>query len=239
MFSVKRRVLTAASVILAASTLAGCAVPGQGDPGVAAEGAGVTVTLAQVQEYGSGLTDLGIVDQSDWALTLALVHDAVIKEAADLGDAWSDDQISTDIDSWLTTIGYADGTASPAAIDVVRTAKALDQLATSQEGATFLSDLATRLETESISSPRFGDFTATTFFSSLTNAANTASSNASSVGDSVFIVFVAVTGFADAGATPSWFGESDAAAATASPEPSASASAEPSATASPSATAGE
>ncbi|MDN4474105.1 hypothetical protein [Demequina zhanjiangensis] len=223
MFSDKRRVSLAATAVLAASTLAGCAVPGQGDPGVAAEGAGVTVTLEEVQSYSEGLLDIGILDNADWALTLALFHDAAIDEAADLGMAWSDDEIAADIEAWAEVIGYPDADTSPEAIEVTHTAKAIGFLATSEEGSAFLSDMANELEADSVSSPRFGDFTAAAFFDSLSQAASSASDNVGTIGETVYVVFVAITGYADAASAPDWFGSPEPVApggTDATPEPS-------------------
>ncbi|WP_084125643.1 hypothetical protein [Demequina sp. NBRC 110054] len=235
MVSLKRRFVPGLVAAAAALTLAGCALPGQGSPGVAAETPEVTVTLDEVQEYCDGLLDVGISCQSDWALTLALVHDSAIEKSSELDGAWSDDEITADIDEWLETIGYTDGSATPEAIDVIRTAKAVSNLATTEEGATFLSDTAVSLEEDVVSSSRFGDFTADTFIASIAAAADTATNNASSIGDTVYVVFAAITGFADAGTDPEWLGDSEDVVASAEAEASASAS--PSASAS--ATAGE
>lgn len=204
MVSVKRR-LIAAVAVAASLALTACA-PGNG---VVAQGAGVSVTTADVSHFSDGLDGVAVVPDQGWALTLAVIEDAVVAEASDAGYAWSDDELAQDIEGWFSAIGYEPAVPDEATFDAVRTAKSLGYLASTEDGSAFVADLAAELESELDTSPRYGDFSAQRFLDSVTTAAQTAEENVSSIGSSVYVVFVAVSGY-DLATAPAWFGAPNA-----------------------------
>ncbi|WP_084075098.1 hypothetical protein [Demequina sp. NBRC 110052] len=204
MVSVKRR-LIAAVAVAASLALSACA-PGNG---VVAQGAGVSVTTADVSHFSDGLDGLAVVADQGWALTLAVIEDAVVTEASDAGYAWSDDELAEDVAGWFSAIGYEPAVPDEAVFDAIRTAKSLGYLASTEDGSAFIAELAAELETDLDTSPRYGDFSAQLFLDSVTSAAQTAEENVNSIGSSVYVVFVAVSGY-DLTTAPAWFGAPNA-----------------------------
>src|SRR5450759_1225085 len=116
---VRRRVVGAIAVF-ATLALSACAVPGQGDPGVAATYGDRVVTNQQVLDMNQAYTDLGTSSAAVGApLTLLLVGPDLVAEATRLGMNLSDEKVQTAAESWIA-YNKNGGTVTPEALQLVR-----------------------------------------------------------------------------------------------------------------------
>ena len=155
---VSRRIARVVAV-LATLVLAACAVPGQGDPGVAATYGDRVVTNQQVLDYDQAFADLGTPATGPGvALTLLLLGPEVIAAAEDRGFTVTDDEAMIAAKAWMR---YADrdGTPTSDALDVVRAELALIELLTTDAGFAALEEITRGIEDDAVISPRHGAFT--------------------------------------------------------------------------------
>ncbi len=199
---VRRRVARALTV-LATLALAACAVPGQGDPAVAATLGDRVVTNAQVQEYTDAFFELGdAVTSPGVPLTFLLLGPDLISRAEDLGFVLEDSQVANIAQAWMT-FDNKEGTATPVALDLVRQSLALYFLLTSDAGFAAVQDLAKAAEQSVVVNPRYGAFSAVQFNTTIGTAGQSAIQKQGSSDQVLFFVeFYQVDAFQ--GGVPDW-----------------------------------
>jgi hypothetical protein len=198
---VSRRI-SGAVAALATLALSACAVPGQGDPGVAATYGDRVITNQQVLNYGQAFVDLGTPATSPGVpLTLLLLGPEVIAAAEEEGFTVTDVEAKIAARAWMH---YADrdGVPTPDALEVVRAELALIELLTTEEGFAALEEITRGVENEAVVSPRNGAFTKQQFEATIIDALNQAVSEKLGTDRVIFVAFYQVDG--TTGGVPSW-----------------------------------
>ena len=150
-----RRRISVAVAALATLALAACAVPGQGDPGVAATFGDRVITNQQVLDYGQAFVDLGTPATSPGVpLTLLLLGPEVISAAEEQGDTVTDVEVKIAARTWMHYTDR-DGTPTADALEVVRTELALIQLLTTDEGFAALEEITRGVENDAVIGPQW------------------------------------------------------------------------------------
>ncbi|MCJ7826962.1 MAG: hypothetical protein MUP36_01800 [Demequinaceae bacterium] len=93
-------VVTAAALLI----LGGCAVPGKGEPGIAAVYHDRVITEADISAVRLGLNELESGPNAGEDLTLLLIGPQVVAFAEDLGYGMTDEQIQTRADQWISMV---------------------------------------------------------------------------------------------------------------------------------------
>ena len=187
---------------LAALTLSACAVPGQGDPGVAATYGERVVTNQQVVDMSKAYVDLGTTSGGIGApLTMLLIGPDLIASAEKLGMVVSDDKLKVDAQKWID-YNKNGGTVTPAAIELVHDLLAIYVLMSSTDGIAVLEKAGVDAEAGVVASPRYGAFTRAQYVNTVNAGLNDIVAGKTSLGDLVFTPFRQVSGFA--GPSPTW-----------------------------------
>jgi hypothetical protein len=194
--------IAGAAAALATLALAACAVPGQGDPGVAATYGDRVVTNQDVLDYEQAFVDLGTPTTSPGvALTLLLLGPEVIAAAEERGFTVSDDEGMIAAKAWMR---YADreGKPTPGALEVVRTELALIDLLTTESKYAALKEISLGIEDDAVISPRHGPYTQDQLEATIIDALNVAVDEQLGTEDLLFVAFYQVDG--TTGELPSW-----------------------------------
>jgi len=201
MTPVSRRIAAAAAA-LAILALSACAVPGQGDPGVAGTYGDRVVTNQQVIDTSRAFLDLGTsVDGNGAPLTLLLIGPDLISDAEKLGFRVTEDELQSRADQWVAYAQHG-GEVTPAGLEVVHELMALLFLLTSDEGAAALEQVADDAEAGIVASPRYGTFTRSRFDQAVVAGINEAGDTPSTPSAIFFIAFRQVNGFDNP--VPAW-----------------------------------
>jgi hypothetical protein len=201
MTHVRRRVVGAIAV-LATLALSACAVPGQGEPGVAATYGDRVVTNQQVLDMNQAFLDVGTASSGiGQPLTMLLIGPDLVTGAEKLGMVLSDAKVTTAAQEWIA-YNKNGGTVTPEALQLVRDLYAVYYLLTSTDGVAVLLKAGTDAEAGVVASPRYGAFTIAQYEQTVNGGINDVVAGKTSLGDLVFTPFKQVSGFA--GATPPW-----------------------------------
>ena len=197
----RRRVIGALAVLATLATSA-CAVPGQGDPGVAATYAGRVVSEQQVLDMSQAYADLGTTSGGVGApLTMLVLGPDLIAAAEKLGMAISDDKLKSKAQEWID-YNRNGGKVTPAGVELVHDLLAVYYLMSSTDGIAILEKAGLDAETGVVASPRYGVFTQVQYTKTVNAGINDIVAGKTSLGDLVFTPFRQISGFA--GASPTW-----------------------------------
>lgn len=197
-----RRRIVGAAAVLAALALSACAVPGQGDPGVAATYGDRVVTNEQVVAMSKGYADLGTAPSgAGEALTMLLIGPDLVAEAERLGMTASDTKLQRAAEKWIA-YNEQGGTVTPEALELVRDLLAVFYLLTSTEGIAVLEQAALDAEEGVVASPRYGPFTRAQYSITVNQGITDVVAAGDTLGALAFTPFQQVNGFA--GAVPTW-----------------------------------
>lgn len=197
-----RRRIAGAVAVLTTLALSACAVPGQGDPGVAATYGDRVVTNQQVFDMSQAYLDIGTASSGvGEPLTMLLLGPDLIAQAEKLGMVVSDDMLKSKTQEW---IGYSQngGTLTPATVELVHGLLAIYYLLTSTDGVAVLEKAGTDAEAGVVASPRYGAFTRAQYALTVNGGINDVVAGKATLGDLLFVPFKQVSGFA--GASPTW-----------------------------------
>jgi hypothetical protein len=193
---VSRRI-SGAVIALATLALAACAVPGQGNPGVAATYGDTVVTNQEVLDYDQAFVDLGTPAISTGvSVTLLLLGPTVISVAEEQGFTVTDDEAMIAAKAWMRHAGR-DGTPTPDALEVVRAELALIQLLTTETGFAALEEITQGIEDDAVISPRHGTFTKERLDATLTDALEQVIRESLGSKRLIFVAFFRVDGLAN------------------------------------------
>jgi len=190
--------------VLAASSLllAGCAVPGEGTPGVAAVVDGETLTSAELDAIAAAWqedSDGAIVPDRQALATAALFGPDLVEVVAEQ-DVVITESIATDYaGAWLEFVGVENPDPSETVVESVTNILALYVVANTDPGGDVLRTLVDGVDEDAEFSPRLGELSADAFVESAQSAIGTA--EVMSLGNYAFTPFIAVSAFTDAGAS--------------------------------------
>ncbi len=197
-----RRRIVGAVAVFATLALSACAVPGQGEPGVAATYGDRVVTNQQVLDMSQAYADLGTASSgAGEPLTMLLLGPDLVAAAEKLGTPISDTKLQTAAQEWIA-YNKNGGTATPEALELVHYLLAFYYLLTSPEGATVLNQAGIDAEAGVVASPRYGSFTHAQYVKTVNSGLNDVVAGKASLGDLLFVPFKQTSGFA--GASPTW-----------------------------------
>jgi hypothetical protein len=197
-----RRRIVGAVAVLATLALSACAVPGQGEPGIAATYGDRVVTNQQVLDMSQAYEDLGTVSSAPGEpLTMLLLGPDLVAEATRLGMPLTDEKVQTSAEDWIA-YNKVGGTVTPAALELVRDLYSLFYLFTSTDGIAVLEKAGTDAAAGVVASPRYGTFTLPQYVQTVNTAYNDAIVGQTSLKGLLFTPFKQVSGFA--GASPTW-----------------------------------
>ena len=197
-----RRRIVGAVAVLAVLALSACAVPGQGDPGVAATYGDRVVTNEQVVAMSKAYADVGTAPSgAGEALTMLLLGPDLVAEAERLGMNASDAKLQKAAEKWIAN-NQQGGTVTPEALELVRDLLAVYYLLTSTDGIAVLEQAGRDAEAGVVASPRYGEFTVAQYSATVNGGINDVVAGKSSLGELVFTAFRQVNGFASA--VPTW-----------------------------------
>jgi hypothetical protein len=197
-----RRRIVGAVAILATLALSACAVPGQGDPGVAATYGDRVVTNQQVLDMNQAYVDLGTASSgAGEPLTMLLLGPDLISEANNLGMVMSDEKLTTAAREWIAYNQHG-GTVTPESLELVHDLYALFYLLTSTNGNAVLEQVGSDAQAGVVASPRYGAFTSAQYIQSINAGINDVVAGKATLGDLLFVPLKQVSGFA--GPSPTW-----------------------------------
>jgi hypothetical protein len=197
-----RRRIVGAAAVLATLAISACAVPGQGDPGVAATYGDRVVTNQQVLDMSQGYADLGTASSGAGApLTMLLIGPDLIAGAEKLGMVVSDDKLNSVAEEWIA-FNRRGGTVTPAALELVRDLLAVLYLSRSADGIAVLEQAGIDAEAGVVASPRYGSFTRTQYVTTVNGGFSDVDKGKEAMGDLLFVPLKEISGFA--GASPTW-----------------------------------
>ena len=197
-----RRRIVGAVAVLAALALSACAVPGQGDPGVAATYGDKVITNEQVVAMSKGYADLGAAPSgAGEALTMLLIGPDLVAKAEKLGMNASESKVQTAAEKWIA-YNQQGGTVTPEGLELVRDLLAVFYLLTSKEGIAVLEQAALDAEEGVVASPRYGEFTVAQYSITVNEGITDVVAAGDTLGALAFTPFQQVSGFA--GAVPTW-----------------------------------
>lgn len=197
-----RRRIVGAVAVLAVLALSACAVPGQGDPGVAATYGDRVVTNEQVVAMSKAYADLGTAPSgAGQALTMLLIGPDLVAEAERLGMNASDAKLQKAAEKWIA-YNQQGGTVTPEGLEFVRDLFAVFYLMTSTEGIAVLEKAGLDAEAGVVASPRYGEFTRAQYSTTVNGGITDIVAAGDTLGDLKFTPFQQVSGFA--GAVPTW-----------------------------------
>lgn len=192
-----------AAVVLSALALAGCAVPGEGRPGVAATYGDRVVTAADVDRIYGALDDLYSRPHPGEDLTLLLIGPGALEIAKDNGYVPTDATLREDALLWMAAQQGDAVEPSPAVIEVVGYVRAIAFDMHDADGLIALVELAQDVEANTIASPRYGVFTFDNFSTSINDISTYLTTASTGLGPAVFLAYKDVDGFA-AQTLPEW-----------------------------------
>jgi hypothetical protein len=196
------RRISGAVVALATLTLAACAVPGQGNPGVAATYGDRVVTNQQVLDMSQAYADLGTAPSGvGEPLTMLLLGPDLIAEAEELGLVVSDATLQNAAENWIAH-NERGGTVTPEALTLVHDLLAVFFLLTTYEGIAVLEQAGIDAEAGVVASPRYGAFTNAAYYATLLKGYNEVAADPGALGVLLFVPLGQVSGFT--GEVPSW-----------------------------------
>lgn len=183
----------------------GCAVPGKGDPGVAATYRDRVITEDDIASIHSGFEDLSTEVDVGEDLTLLLIGPAVIEAAERRGFSLTDDEATTAANLWVSFLQGTWVEPTTEVKEIVREVKAIAFLMDipSGTGLEALEDVVKEVEANTVANPRYGDFTLVNFLGSLDSIYQYIDQNQADLGSSAFIMFKDVNGFSVA-YDPDW-----------------------------------
>ena len=197
-----RRRVVGAVAVLAALGLSACAVPGQGDPGVAATYGDRVVTNEQVVAMSKGYADLGTAPSgAGEALTMLLIGPDLVAEAERLGMSATDAKVQKAAEQWIA-YNQQGGAVTPEARELVHDLLAVFYLLTSTEGIAVLEKAGRDAEAGVVASPRYGEFTLAQYSATVNSGITDVVAAGDTLGTLAFTPFQQVSGFA--GAVPTW-----------------------------------
>jgi hypothetical protein len=194
-FSPLRTLALVAAALLA---LGGCAVPGMGEPGVAAVYRDRIVTDGDITSIRHAMDDLYSGPNSGEDLTLLLIGPEVIAIADQLDLSLTDDQLLEQAGIWITyaTEGQVtDLGVTPGALEVVRIVEDVNLLMHDPDGLIALTGLVQDIEDNSTISPRYGDFTLENFSNSVATISKYITENETGLSFAQFVVWKDINGF--------------------------------------------
>ncbi len=188
------------SVTLMATALlvmGGCAVPGKGEPGVAAEYRDRVITEDDVTAIRTGFDDLHTWVDAGEDLTLLLIGPEVVATAEQHELGMTDDEVRSAANLWVSFVEGPWAEPSPGAKEIVRVVMSIFLLMEepSGEGLEALFKLARDVEAHTVASPKYGEFTLTSFAESISAIIQYTEENQTGLGPAEFIVFKEVNGF--------------------------------------------
>jgi hypothetical protein len=196
------RRIVGAVALLATLALSACAVPGQGDPGVAATYGDRVVTNQQVLDMGQTYADLGTASNAvGEPLTMLLLGPDLIAEAEKLGMVVSDDELATKAQAWIDS-NQKGGTVTPETLELVHDLSAVIYLLMSTDGIGVLEQAGIDAEAGIVASPRYGSFTRAQYAKTINAALNEIAASEVGPDEPLFASFRQVSGFA--GVVPTW-----------------------------------
>lgn len=198
-----RRAIRAVLLLLVAASATACAVPGQGQPGIAATYGDVVITNQEVIDARAALAALGTyTGRPGEPLTLLLLGDEFIAAAADRGFEPTPATIAQGALLWKAA-NLTDLTApSDLEMRIVEIVQSVTFLAYVDGGLAEIDRIGAEAARGIVASPRYGPFTEEALHASLVNALTDATDRSEELQGAFFLVFKQVSGFADA--PPSW-----------------------------------
>ncbi len=183
--------------------LTGCAVPGEGTPGVAATYRDRVITDADVNGIYTALDVLYSRPHPGEDLTLLLIGPGVVNIARTLGEDLTDQQARQDALLWMSSQQGAQVEPTPAVLEVVREVRAIAVIIHDPDGLIDLLNLVTDVQDNTVASPRYGTFTLDNFSSSIQDVSDFIATEGPGLGPAEFIAYRNVDGFT-AEARPDW-----------------------------------
>jgi hypothetical protein len=183
--------------------LAGCATPGQGDPGVAAVFRGHTITNADVYALDQAFANLSSAPTPGADLTLLLIGPESVSIAESLGTTFTEEELTTSAVLWMAYVNVPWTRPTAESLEVIRMLKAIDFIFHNTEGLTKLVDYITSVVEEAHVNPRYGVFTVDNFAASIGSIADFIAQQGPNLTGVEFLAFQGVNGFAP-DVTPEW-----------------------------------
>ncbi|MFP5359674.1 MAG: hypothetical protein ACLGHM_04165 [Actinomycetes bacterium] len=190
--------LAAAAFAASSLLLAGCAVPGQGTPGVALTVDETTVTTAELDalaaQWAEDSDGLAVPDRRALA-TFAAMGPELLAATEAQGAPIREADALTITTAWFENAGATDPEPSDEVVESSRAMLALYVLAYSDPTFDGIREIADRAAAEGEFSPRVGEFSSDALIESINAAVGTAES--AGLGNFSFITFLGVSGFSD------------------------------------------
>jgi hypothetical protein len=187
--------------------LGGCAVPGKGEPGVAAEYRGNVITDQNITELRDVMGDeLYSAPQAGEDLTLLLVGPDAVTFVEQLGYDLSDDYVAGRAQQWISYSSKGqinDAVVTPACLAVVRVVDALNIMMHDADGLLALRSLVSDIEQNATFSPRYGDFSMENFSASIQAISDYIDQHETELSFAQFTLWQRVNGF-NLSARPEW-----------------------------------
>ena len=203
--TVKRTRAAVAAAVLSILTLAGCAVPGLGEPGVAVEYGDRVVTYGDLEMVASALDGLGSIDNPGEAATLALLGPSAVEIAAAYGFEYDDDSMRSQALLWQSAEQRQTQTEPTEDMKlVVFWVLALTFCHFSEEASEELFAVIEDVEATAVTSPRVGEFTAQNYLTALSQVGTEYNNRGAEFGPAAFIFFANLNGFYSALPPTDW-----------------------------------
>lgn len=199
----KRARAAVAAAFLSVLTLAGCAVPGLGEPGVAVQYGDHVVTNDDIADVTAALNELYSPPHPGEPLTLAMIGPEAVEIAADYGYEPTEADLRNDALLWQSLQEQPQKAVSDDALEVVRWVRAISYCMVEEQPAAEFADVLKDIEANSTSSPRSGDFQWDKFLVSVQSIQTELNNRADELGAAYFTVFKDVNGYYS-GTAPEW-----------------------------------
>jgi hypothetical protein len=183
--------------------LTGCAVPGEGAPGVAAVYRDRVITTADVNDLYTALDALYSRPHPGEDLTLLLIGPEAVTIAESLGVNLSDAVARRDALLWMSSQQGDLVEPTPAVLEVAREVWAISYLINDPDGLGALILLIQDVAANTVTSPRYGTFTLEGFSTSIGEISDFLATNGSGLGPAQWVAYRNVDGFT-AEAVPDW-----------------------------------
>lgn len=185
-------------IAVALLALAGCAVPGKGEPGVVAVYHDREITDADITAIRLGMNELCSGPNSGEDLTLLLLGPEVVALAEDLGYGMTDEQLATQAEIWVSYENdplCLNTELTTGALEVVRVVQYVAILMHEVDGTLALIELVTDIDENATVSPRYGDFTLESFIDTIRVIEQDISDNTLVYGPAQFVAWKEINGF--------------------------------------------